>query len=291
MTRDESKAAEHAYRVGRGNWEAFDLPLADIHAAAETWRESLDGIDKPWLCWNVQPEWSLVQQKLVAGAGWTPVVGFDPRVGWPRLVPGAVAIDFNKQLGLPVLFPHFVLEFAFLFADRLAFWHSDLLLVEADMAEFATLFESLADGEMSAVASPFGFRRLFAGNKRRYWELLGCTTRAASRSQFDNGCSWWMHFYRHPNFSDRRHRRYHWEFGCGIEYWKKQCRGQIIDIDERRLAYGHFTRINNRVYQASQSKNVFRDLKADIERNFDLNRCLSDLKLTHLLEPEPPRRP
>ena len=271
------------FRLGRGNWSAFDLPFDVILDAAENWRRALEGIDRPWLCWNVEHTWSYVQQRLIAGAGWTPVVGFDPRVGPPSTIAEAVVVDFNEALKLPVLYPHFVLEFVYLFVDRLAFWHSDLLLTESDMAIFADRFTSLEDGEMAAVRPSSGWRRWFANDSCRFWELLGCTTRGASQAQFDQGCGWWMHFYHHPNAADLNPRRHHWEYGCGIRYWQKSCGGRVHEIDENRVSYGHFTRIGKRDYRASEQNNVFRNLNKDIRGNFDIRHCVEALDLGHLL--------
>lgn len=280
---DRTRDAERMFRIGRGNWCAFDLPFDLVREAAEVWRSTLDGIERPWLCWNVEPNWSYVQQRLVAGAGWTPVVGFDPRVGPPSTIANAVVVDFNQVLKLPVLYPHFVLEFVFLFADRLAFWHSDLLLTESDMTSFADSFARLEDGEMAAVRSPAGWRRWLPNGRGRFWELLGCTTRGASQSQFDQGCGWWMHFYHHPNAANMNPRRHHWEYGCGIRYWQKSCAGRIREIAENRINYGHFTRIGKQDYRASEQNNVFRNLNEDIQDNFDIHQCVNSLNLGHLL--------
>src|SRR5437870_12049476 len=113
--------------IGHGNWEAYNLPLDRIYSAAQEWAGALEGVVRPWLCWNVSPRWCLLQQKLVQQAGWTPVVGFDPRSGPPPLSSDAILIDFNRTFDFPVMFYMFPLEFAYLFAPRLAFWHADLL--------------------------------------------------------------------------------------------------------------------------------------------------------------------
>lgn len=280
---ERTRETERLFRIGRGNWDAFDLPLDIVYQAAEGWRRDLDGVARPWLCWNVEPDWCYVQQRLVAGAGWTPLVGYDPRVGPPKVVPDAVVVDFNRILDFPVLYPHFVLEFVFLFAERLSFWHSDLLLTETDMQRFATSFAELDDGDMSAVASPSGWRRWLAGGRDRYWELLGCTTRGASQSQFDQGCGWWMNFDQHPNTKISSSRPHHWEYGCGIRQWKKSCGGRIREISEDSVRYGHFSRIGRKDYRSSEKNNVFRNLNADIQANFDLHQCVESLNLGHLL--------
>ena len=282
--------AERLFRIGRGNWDAFDLPIDRIYEAAETWRAAIGGIQNPWLCWNVQPDWSFVQQRLVAGVGWTPIVGFDPRVGPPSTVSEAVIVDFNERLQLPVLYPHFVLEFAFLFAERLAFWHSDLLLTETDMASFASSFLMLKDGEMAAVRSPSGWRRWLPSRHHRYWELLGCTTKGASQSQFDRGCGWWMHFSRHPNAANAGSGSKHWEYGCGIRHWQSSHKGIVHDISEDQIKYGHFSRIGMSDYKPSATNNVFRDLNKDLQENVSLVDCVSSLDIAHLLPAEPIRQ-
>src|ERR1700678_4054910 len=104
-------------KSGTGDWKAYSLPLERIYEAAADWKHRLADVAKPWLCWNVSHRWSYVQQRLVQHVGWTPVVGFDPRVGPPLLAPGAVVIDFNASFQFPVMWPMFPLEFAFLFAE------------------------------------------------------------------------------------------------------------------------------------------------------------------------------
>src|SRR5689334_20035557 len=58
---------------GHGNWEHYKLPLDGIYAAAAEWKKALEGVEKPWLCWNVSPRWCVLQQRLVQEVGWTPV--------------------------------------------------------------------------------------------------------------------------------------------------------------------------------------------------------------------------
>jgi hypothetical protein len=58
--------------VGTGNWKAYTLPLELMFTAAELWKQQLEGVEKPWLCWNVSGRWCLLQQKLVRHVGWTP---------------------------------------------------------------------------------------------------------------------------------------------------------------------------------------------------------------------------
>jgi hypothetical protein len=197
---------------GNGDWGAFKLPYETVLYAAEQWRAAVAGQDKLWLCWNINSDWCRLQQQLVSEIGWTPVVGWDPRCGDGRpssILPSAIAVDFNQHLKLPTLFMHFPLEFAFLWCEKLAFWHSDLLLRHEQMAQCGKNFESLTDGEMAAVFSYGGLKNIFNIKQHRYFELLGCTTHSASQDQFEKGCGWWRRFAYHwmhprmlPNSSD-----------------------------------------------------------------------------------------
>lgn len=275
------------YKRGMGNWQAWGGDIAPIVAAAEEWRAALQGIEFPWLCWNVDDDWCLLQQKLVLAAGWTPIVGFDPRCGAPaRLAPGAVLVDFNRQLGLPVLYPHFPLEFAFLFCDRLAFWHSDLLIRLPKMQALAERFKHLTQGEMAAV-SCVGWRNLLSPTKQRFWELVGCTTRAASQDQFDKGCGWWLNFYDHVNrqvnAGDPKLRQHYWDHGSGIMYWKRKHHGKVLSLREKDYVEGHFSQIKFDQYKRVSPNNEFRDLRQDLSNNFQLSNCAGKLGLEALL--------
>jgi hypothetical protein len=235
-------------RAGTGNWHAFRRALDEVYRAAATWRREVAGADRLWLCWNVNDDWNVLQQRLVREVGWTPVVGWDSSngVSAPPLVRGAVAIDFNAQLRLPVLWMHFPLEFAFLWTERLAFWHSDLLVRLPKLRRLTQLFESLHDGEMAAVASYGTFRRPISFLRRRrhrYFELIGCTTRGASYSQFKSGSGWWRHIQNHPNChpAERSRRaRYFYDHGVGIMYWKRHYKGRVRAIAPWGLREGHF---------------------------------------------------
>ena len=204
----KQEGAMDASQVGKGNWAGFNIPLDKVYEAAAEWRQTLAGVARPWLCWNVSDRWCKLQQRLILEVGWTPVIGFDPRSGPPTVLPGSVLIDFNSHFGfdprsgpptvlpgsilidfnshfgLGVMWPHFPLEFAFLFADRLAFWHADLLCRLDVMRRLQSTFESLPDGALAAVPDYGGRRNLLKFRHHRYWELVGCTTKSASESQF-----------------------------------------------------------------------------------------------------------
>lgn len=250
------------------------VTIEQVLESAKDWEGSIAGIEKPWLCWNVNSDWALVQQRLVESVGWTPVVGYDPRVGPPQLTSKAILIDFNKGLDFSVMYPHFPLEFAFAFAPRLAFWHSDLLLRPVKMERYASLFEQLEDGELAATQENIGILKSLNEKKLRYWELLGCVTRGASASNFENGCGWWLNFCRHPKCIDveeqEKRRKYHWECGVGIHYWVKKYKKNIKIIPEKEINEGHFTRINNSSYTRSSPNNWQRDISKDLVNNFEL---------------------
>ena len=220
--------------AGTGNWKAYRLPVDRIFDVATQWKTALTGVEQPWLCWNVSHRWSLLQQKLVRHVGWTPVVGFDPRIGPPPLISGAILIDFNADFQFPVMWPHFPLEFAFLFAPRLAFWHADLLCRFPVMDHLAAMFTSLQDGQMAAVLDRGGLRNSLNFKSHRYWELAGCTTAGASRDQFEKGSGWWRFMDHHPSCTDprerARRRTYSYDSGVGILYWRNRYGGRVQDI-------------------------------------------------------------
>jgi hypothetical protein len=273
-------------RAARGNWEAFDVPMNRVQEIVSEWADALKGVDKPWLCWNVSERWCLLQQRLVQEAGWTPVIGTDPRTGLPRALPGSIVIDFNKGFQFPVLHPIMVLEFVFLFADRFAFWHSDLLCRLEVMEYLASTFASLRDGELAAVPDKGGLRYLFNTRKHRYWELACCTTRGASRDQFEKGAGWWRHIAAHPNCTDpderRRRRGVAYDHGGGIMYWKRRYGGKVIELDAKRIAEGQCTSINRPDYKRVSGANL-RNLPQELDQNYDLEEVAGRLGLRHLV--------
>ena len=273
--------------LGHGNWEHYNLPLEGIYAAAQEWRRALSGVERPWLCWNVSPRWCVLQQRLVQQAGWTPVVGYDPRSGPPPVEPGAVLIDFNRNFGFPVMFFMFPLEFAFLFAPRLAFWHADLLCTMDDMKKLAATYDSLTDGSMAAVRDMGGRRYLFNRKRHRFWELAGCTTQGASRDQFEKGTGWWRSFSLHPNCPDEQERaaraEYHWDFGFGVMYWKRRYKGKVVEFASHPLQKGHCTSIGKANYKRVGPEGDARNMGAEIDLNYNIEDVARRLGIGHLL--------
>lgn len=280
-------ASKELFRAAKANWGAFELPMDDVYRHVNAWRTALDGVEKPWLCWNVNSEWSLVQQRLVRAVGWTPVIGFDPRAGRPKTIPEAVVVDFNAGFEFPAMHMVFPLEFVFLFADRLAFWHSDLLVREKILRELADQFAALADGQISAVDDRGNYISRLRGHTPRYWELVGCTTRNASRDQFEKGCGWWRHIAEHPNCprgqEQERRRRFGYDHGVGIYYWSKYYGGKVEKIPESLVAEGHCTRIKNTNYERQSPEDERRDLSKDLPHNYDLTEVCTQLGLSQFL--------
>jgi hypothetical protein len=283
------QAEDWKYILGTGHWEAFresKLDMADIHAAGRTWAAAIGGVQRPWLCWNVDHDWCLVQQKLVREVGWTPVVGFDPRVGPPPLVDGAICVDFNAPFGLPTMWLHFPLEFIFLFCDRIAFWHADLIMRRDKIRAVAERFASLPDGTAAAVVPNQGRLAILSPKKRRYWEVLGCSTRGSSRDQFENGCGWWRNFWMHPSTpaSQAAEREtYYYDSGAGIRFWHKKCRGRMTLIPERYVSEGHCTRIGRKDYVEASKNDYTRDLSKELSLNTDLREVCDRLGVGDLV--------
>jgi hypothetical protein len=288
-------ADEGASRPGIGQWDYFHRAgrtVEEVLEAAKSWRAELAGIERPWLIWNVDRDWCLVQQRLVESVGWTPVVGGDPKYERPPIIDGAVWIDFNRHLQLPMMYPHFVFEFTFAMGvPRLAFWHSDLLLKPDQMRLYADMFAGLPDGAMAAVQPDAGRKERWLKRwELRYWELLGCMTAGASLDNYKRGCGWWCSFSQHPNRQGRleqaRRSLYWWECGVGIRYWAKRYGGDVRLIPEHCVAAGHFTRINNTTYVGGPG-DWRRDLKADLNRNFPIEEACKKMGLEKLLAGEP----
>lgn len=275
------------FRTGQGNWRYCEITLDELFAATEKWKEQIYSIEKPWLVWNVSNDWSVIQQRLIKSIGWTPVVGWDPRIGPPTIEEGSISVNFNEDLNLPNMYPHFPLEFTFLFAKRLAFWHSDLLIREDKLQVLGNMFANLNDGEIACVkqtANPLKrLMHMVSSSKQRYWELVGCTTAAASKSQFEHGCGWWMSFAYHPNFKGNNKDSFYWDHGSGIYYWHKHHKGKVRLLSEKQYDEGHFTQIKNTTYQRVSPNNHLRNLSQDLTHNFELTDCARKLGLEKFL--------
>ncbi len=276
--------------IGTGNWKGFKgYPIGSVFAAAEQWAGKLEAVSHPWLCWNVSPRWSLVQQRLVKSVGWTPIVGFDPRVGPPPLEPGSILIDFNESFQFPVMWPHFPLEFAFLFAHRLAFWHADLLCTPKVMKYLANTFSALKDGETTAVLDRGGRRNFLNFKSHRFWELCGCTTRGASENQFYNGTGWWRFFDHHIKCvteSERARRsKYSYDSGVGILYWRNNYRGCVKPININMVKEGHCSEIQmlKSYKEAPNHYNALRDLPHELDSNYSLDEISKRLEIDQYL--------
>lgn len=276
-------------KIGQGDWAGFaGFPIERIFEAAQDWKASLRGVDKPWLCWNTSHRWCILQQKLARYAGWTPLVGFDPRVGPPPLEPGAVLIDFNAPFQFPVMWMHFPMEFAFLYTERLAFWHSDLLCRKPVMESLARSFGVLRDGELAAIFDMGGRRHLLNFRRHRYWELCGCTTRAASENQFYNGAGWWRNFHLHVKcvLEEERQRRARLDYdhGVGVLYWKRRYHGVVREIDVNLVKEGHCSMAHRpQSYKpAPGHQTAMRDMSRELDASFSIDEVARELGIDNL---------
>ena len=203
------------------------------------------------------------------------------------LAPGALCIDFNASFGIRSLFMHVPLELAFLWIeDKLAFWHSDLLLPRPEMRYLSDLFSHLGEREMAAVFSYGGIQNAFRFAAHRYWELCGCTTREASKDQFEKGSGWWKNIAFHPNApqdseEQRRRKALNREHGIGIRYWEKRYGGTVHKISERKISRGHFSVTSVKPYKSAATK------AEEMSINFDLTKIARDLGIDDLLARTP----
>ena len=150
------------------------------------------------------------------------------------------------------------------------------------------LFDELAERQTAATSVNPGLRYAFTQRRNRYWELIGCTTRGASRDQFEKGCGWWMHFWAHPNQWNGQHvrRQYYWDHGAGIYYWHKRAGGDVVVIPGSDYAGGHFTKIGDkaivRTYELGGT-DARRSMSEQLVRHFDIHEACTKLDLTDIL--------
>lgn len=281
-----NKNSDAWYRTGRANWGTFQLSIKEIEESAKDWKQILEGVKKPWLCWNVDTEWCLIQQKLVDSVGWTPLVGSDPRASDPVLIDSAIKIDFNKKFNLPMMHMLFPVEFAFMYCQKLAFWHSDLLVRKDKLKSLAAVCEALEDGDMALTEPRRSMTNRLLLRPGRYWELLACTTKGASLSQFKHGAGWFANIHSHPNCPESetkiREKKVLWDHGGGIKYWVKNYKKKsqkIKIIDESYLEEGHCTRIRNKNYIPQSPTGLKRDLTKDLAFNYDLKEVCNRLDI------------
>lgn len=232
---------------GHGNWACWETSELDrLHALAESWASQLPAGDKFWLCWNNDDAWCRLQQRLVLAVGWTPIVGIDRTLAAKTtILEGAIGIDFQKGLEAPEVWMHFPIELVFGWVKRLAFWHSDVLLPLPVMRDYAMQFDELHGPRTAAVFSRRSLLHPRAWNNAdRWFEVIGCTTSAASEDQWRRGSGWWKHFQNHPNcppVSDLN--RYHWDHGGGIRYWQRAHGGEVVRLQfDRRFHATHYER-------------------------------------------------
>jgi hypothetical protein len=148
------------------------------------------------------------------------------------------------------------------------------------------MFGKLEDGAIAAVEPAYSWRQRMQPRKLRYWEVVACTTRGASKNLYDKGCGWWMNFCYHPmtppeELVDRA--KHYWDVGAGIRYWHKKCGGKVEVIPEDYIKEGHFTGIGRRDYKRKSPNNWERNLALELSLNNDLMKCCEQLQLQDLI--------
>ena len=286
----DEEESKKAMLAGRGSWYRFDRSIESVENAAREWRSQVRGIEKPWLCWHLSEPWTRIQVNIVRYYGWTPIVGFDPDCGTVQApeIQDALVIDFNKHFSFKKMSMQFPLEFMHLWTERLAFWHSDLLVRQPLMLETSTLFSSVPDGEMAGTPQyGNGFFDRFAPRKHRMWELIGLTTAGASEDQFSKGLGWWRHFWMHPNCPSAKERekrsKYYYDHGTGVMYWHRNYGGKIHKLDTAKYNEGHCTSISNPNYVKIKVEPGRRLVGKQLELNFDLAVVAERLGLSQFL--------
>jgi hypothetical protein len=291
---NENKIVEDLrYVSAKGNWRGGQLDLETLFKAAHEWKKFCKGHDKIWLCWNVDPDWCLVQQKLVKEMGWTPLVGSDSRAKKAKLIDGAIEIDFNEHLHLPMFHMVLAVEFAFLYIeDKMAFWHSDLLVRREKLKTIAGMMTALGENDMLVTKPSRGLKAKLLGKELRFWELIACTTRAVSENQFMHGAGWMSNITCHPmavqSDKERLSRaKQYYDHGTGVYYWSKNYKPEswnVVFVAESEVDEGHFTRIRAKKYKMSSPNNSRRDLTSELSLNFDLSAECEKLGLGDLTE-------
>ncbi|MEG3764945.1 hypothetical protein [Alteromonas sp. 14N.309.X.WAT.G.H12] len=281
-----------SFTSGKGNWKGFQVPLKKIVEASMEWQALCANHPKLWLCWNVDPDWCIVQQRLVKELGWTPLVGSDPRAKPPTLIDGAIHVNFNKHINLPIFHMIIAIEFAFLYVpDKLAFWHSDLLVRREKLRHIEQTIRRMTSNEMLVTQPERGLKARLLCQQKRYWELLGCTNKHISKHQFLRGSGWMSNIMYHPlspqTLKEKKRRaKQYYDHGTGIHYWAKHYKPadhSIHLIPEALLDEGHFSRIRAKKYRTISPNNSRRDLTSELSLNFDIKKETARLGLSDLV--------
>jgi len=122
----------------------------------------------------------------------------------------------------------------------------------------------------------------------RYYELLACMTRGASKDNFDKGCGWWRNSFLHPNVGSRAERdereKLFYDNGFGLMYWKRKHGGRVRDISLRRAAEGHCSEIGNKNYKNLPGHlEAERNTGREMELNYDLEQVCKRLGIERFL--------
>jgi hypothetical protein len=156
------------------------------------------------------------------------------------------------------------------------------------LEQVSRTFEKLDDGEMSAVWDYGGLRQLLNRPMHRYYELLGCMTRGASRDNFDKACGWWRNVVNHVNVKTEEDRavrdKLFYDNGFGIMLWKRRYKGVVRDLSLRKTAEGHCSEIGNKGYQNLPNHlEATRNTGKEMELNYDLEQVCKRLGIERFL--------
>jgi hypothetical protein len=148
------------------------------------------------------------------------------------------------------------------------------------------LFDALKPGQTISVEPSMSWLNWRSKYQKRHWELIGCTTREASRNQYEHGCGWWRHIENHPNcppdeVADRS--KYFWDHGVGVRYWAKTYGGPARTIPERWVAEGHCSQIHNPQYVRVTPNDDRKNMSKDLVANYRLEDVCARLGRSNLL--------
>jgi hypothetical protein len=202
------------------------------------------------------------------------------------MIKNSIFIDFNKKLKLPTMFFHIPLEFQFLFCNKLAFWHSDFLAPVKIMEKVAACFDSIKDGQYMGVRGRLGMVRtltyLIRGEPlpKRWFEVIGCTTCGASKSQYECGCGIWR-IKGHPNTTERALKmKLYWDNGVGVWLWEKYFGGEAIELPINYAKYHYSSSLRGyRRVKNKYGQNVIFNKHQELNRAFDLKKIIKGLGL------------
>jgi hypothetical protein len=109
---------------------------------------------------------------------------------------------------------------------------------------------------------------------------------------YDVGLGWWRTLWMHPSCPDgaerEQRRRLSFDFGFGIMRWKRHFGGRVVSIDQAPLLEGHCTSIGRKDYKRISPEGDTRNLGAEIDLNYDIEKVAHRLGIASLLDEHMP---